>query len=123
MARFPFPRGKLWPEQERLTFESGKCSLHVRRGAVDIQSLRLLGPGHCLRAQGTILFSGEADLVLFLIEAPGHMALSSLSDQSTPADWKAVAERGFRSFRVSGTLMQPRIREVGPADAAFLPTS
>lgn len=114
------PAGRLHPEVPDLVFEGGRCVVAVDAGGVRIETLRLVGPGYGLRAVGTVDVEGVVDLVIFLAEAPRHLALNALPDESRPPDWLAVAGEGFRAFRVTGTFMAPSPREIGAQDRAFL---
>lgn len=119
LAGVSIPAGALWDGQEELAFEGGRCSLRLAGGAVAVESLRILGPERCLRARGEVKLGGGADLVVFLVEGPDHLSVNALDDASDPAAWRAAARGTFRTFRVTGSLLAPRVRELSPQDGVF----
>ena len=119
LSGIAIPAGALWEGQEELAFEGGRCSLRLGGGRIAVDSFRILGTGRCLRARGEVEARGGADLVVFFVEGPEHVSVNALDDTSAPAAWRAAARGAFRTFRVTGSLLAPRVRELSPQDGVF----
>jgi hypothetical protein len=100
---------------EELRFETGRGAFELGPQGLDVRSAFFQSPGAALWVRGQARLDGEVDFLILALSGERLRSVPPLA-AGDPRRWLDAAGPDLRSYRLSGTISDPRVRLIDATD-------